>query len=218
MRLLIASNNTHKHQELREIFTAIGAAASEAAGGAVEFVAPRDIGIDIDPDETADTFAGNALLKARAFAQAAHALKPSSAYDGLWIIADDSGLEVDALGGAPGIYSSRYHKRAPNGDGSAELLRELRDVPDNRRSARFQCAIVLIAPDGDEHIFYGTCEGSVAHEKRGTGGFGFDPVFIVAGGTRTMAELASQEKHRISHRGIAARKAVAFLAGQEKSG
>ena len=207
MKLLIASNNAHKYQELREIFTAIGATAD----GALAFFTPRDIGIDIDPDETADTYAGNALLKARAFAQAMRALQ--SDHDVLWVIADDSGLEVDALGGAPGIYSSRYHKRAPNGDGSAELLRELRDVPDDRRSARFQCAIVLIAPDGSEHIFYGTCEGSIAHEKRGMGGFGFDPVFLIAGGARTMAELAPDEKHRISHRGIAARKAVAFLAG-----
>jgi XTP/dITP diphosphohydrolase len=119
---------------------------------------------------------------------------------------------VDALRGAPGIYSSRYHTRAPNGDGCAALLKELDGVPDAQRAARFQCAIVLIAPDGSEHIFNGTCEGQIAHEKRGVGGFGFDPVFQLAGDTRTMAELPAQEKHRVSHRGIAARKAVAFLA------
>jgi XTP/dITP diphosphohydrolase len=208
MKLLIASNNLHKHQELREIFAAIGAP--------VEWIVPRDVGIDIDPDEVADTYAGNALLKARAFVQA---IKTSQARNAetckVFVIADDSGLEVDALSGAPGIYSSRYHKRAPAGDGSTALLGELQGVPDDRRSARFQCAIVLIAPDGSEHIFHGTCEGRIGHEKRGVGGFGFDPVFMPASmdaGVRSMAELTPQEKHRISHRGVAARKAVEYLA------
>lgn len=201
MKLLIASNNAHKHQELREIFAALQAP--------VELVIPRAIGITIDPDETAGTYAGNALLKARDFAQALRAIAIT---EPLWVIADDSGLEVDALHGAPGILSSRYHKTAPAGDGCAALLNELAGVPDSRRGARFRCAIVLIAPNGSEHTFEGACEGRIGHEKRGMGGFGFDPVFIPSGDERTLAEYASAEKHRISHRGVAARKAVAFLA------
>jgi XTP/dITP diphosphohydrolase len=200
-KLLIASNNAHKHQELREIFASLNAP--------VELVAPRDLGIDIDPAESADSYAGNALLKARAFAQAVH-----SAQQRLWVIADDSGLDVDALGGAPGIYSARYHKKAPLGDGCAALLREMQDVPPTQRSARFHCAIALIDPAGDEHLFDGLCEGRIGYQKRGAGGFGFDPVFIVGEDARTLAEYPADEKNRISHRGNAARKALAFLAEQ----
>ena len=158
MKLLIASNNAHKHQELREIFAAIGAR--------VELIAPHELGIDIEPAETAGTYAGNARLKAVAFAQALRGTaRDDSAHPAgpAYVIADDSGLEVDALHGAPGIFSSRYHKRAPDGDGCAALLAEVEGVPDAQRTARFQCAIVLIpcaapvAPDGGEHVFLGTC-------------------------------------------------------------
>ena len=199
--LLLASNNAHKHQELREIFA--------LAGVNLELVTPRSLGIDIDPDETADTYLGNAQLKARAFAQAASAQGRS-----VWVMADDSGLEVDALGGRPGIYSARYHKQAPHGDGCLALLAELAGVPNERRTARFQAVIVLVAPDGDEHAFTGTCEGRIGHEKRGANGFGFDPVFLVEDG-RTMAELPSDAKHRISHRGMAARRAGDFLRANQ---
>ncbi len=208
MKILVASNNAHKQQELREIFDAIGAP--------VELIDPRSAGIAIEPDESAGTYEGNALLKARAFADALRNSPLAAAHGRLpWVIADDSGLEVDALNGAPGIYSSRYHKRAPDGDGCAALLKELQDTPDERRTARFQCAIVLIDPAGGAHTFFGACEGRIAREKRGAGGFGFDPVFILAEDTRTMAELSPQEKHRVSHRGIAARRAVACLAEHE---
>jgi XTP/dITP diphosphohydrolase len=208
MKLLIASNNAHKHQELREIFDAVTAPGVPP----VELVAPRDLGIDIDPNENADTYAGNASLKARAFAQALVA--QATPHPGLYVIADDSGLEVDALGGQPGIYSARYHKRAPGGDGCTAMLREMSGVPDERRTARFQCAIALIDPHGAEHTFTGTCEGRIGHEKRGMGGFGFDPIFIVGGSTRAMAELTPHEKHRVSHRGLATRKVAEFLAGR----
>lgn len=199
MKLLVASNNAHKHQELREIFDAIGAP--------VELLTPRELGIVLDPDESAPDYANNALLKARAFAGA---LRASNQHD-IAIIADDSGLEVDALNGAPGIYSARYHRRAPDGDGCTALLNEMRNVPADARAARFQCAIVIITPDASAHIFYGTCEGSIGYAKRGAGGFGFDPVFIIHDDTRSMAELSAQEKHAISHRGIAARHAMEFL-------
>lgn len=205
MRLLVASNNAHKHQELHEIFDAISAP--------VDLITPASLGIDIEPDEIADTYAGNALLKARAFA---HALQASGhAAPDIYVIADDSGLEVDALNAAPGIYSSRYHRKAPGGDGCAALLQEMQAVPDDRRSARFRCAIALVGPDGSENLFHGTCEGRIGYTKRGSGGFGFDPVFILTGDPygRSMAELPSQEKHRVSHRGVAARKVAEFIAG-----
>lgn len=196
-RILIASNNAHKHQELREIFALCGLA--------VELVAPREIGLMIEPAETADTYAGNAQLKARAFAQAV-----ATRNAGLWVLADDSGLEVDALGGRPGIHSSRYHQQAPDRDGCQALLEEMAGVPDERRAARFRAVIVLIAPDGAEYVFEGVCEGRIGHEKRGANGFGFDPVFVTDDG-RTMAELPAEAKHRISHRGAAARQAAEFL-------
>ena len=195
--LLIASNNAHKHQELREIFGVLAPA--------LKLVTPREIGLALDPDETADTYLGNALLKARAFAAAAQG-------KGLWVIADDSGLEVDALGGRPGLLSARYHRNAPGGDGCAALLAELRGVPMPGRTARFRAVIVLIDPAGAEQAFTGVCEGRIGHGQRGLGGFGFDPVFLVGSGPRMMAELPPAEKNRISHRGLAAAQAVASLA------
>ncbi len=191
--ILIASNNAHKLQEFQEIFGQCGARD-------IELLTPQSLGISLDPDETADTYAGNARIKALAF----H--KP-----GLRVMADDSGLEVDALGGAPGIRSARYHRNARNGDGCVALLKDLAGVPEDLRTARFRAVIVLVEPGGEEHVFEGVCEGSIGFDKRGTGGFGFDPVFRMAGDTRHMAELSSEEKHRISHRGLAGQKAIAFL-------
>jgi XTP/dITP diphosphohydrolase len=196
--ILIASNNAHKLQEFREIFRQFGA-------GDIELVPPQALGFALDPDETAETYHGNARIKARAF----HELIRSEG--NLWIMADDSGLEVDALGGAPGIRSARYHKTAPNNDGCAALLRAMTGIPEDRRTARFRAVIVLVAPDGEEHRFEGVCEGSIGFDKRGSGGFGFDPVFRVRGDSRHLAELSAEEKHRISHRGLAAQKVIAFL-------
>jgi XTP/dITP diphosphohydrolase len=193
MSILIASNNAHKLQEFREIFSQFGA-------GQIELLTPQALGLTLDPEETGETYLDNARIKARAF----H--KP-----GRWVLADDSGLEVDALGGAPGIRSARYHKNAPNNDGCAALLSEMAEVPDHQRKARFRAVIVLIAPDGGEHSFEGVCEGSIGFDRRGSGGFGFDPVFRMAGDTRHMAELSADEKHRISHRGIAAQQVIGFL-------
>ena len=123
-------------------------------------------------------------------------------------MADDSGLEVDALGGRPGVLSARYHKAAPNGDGCAELLREMMGVAIDQRTARFHAVIVLISPTGHETMVHGICEGHIAYEQRGRDGFGFDPVFLVGGDAqgRTMAELTAAEKHLVSHRGLASRQ------------
>ena len=195
--ILIASNNAHKLQEFHEIFAQFGARD-------VELVSPRQLGFTLDPDETADTYEGNARIKAKAFRRLIHS-DP-------WVLADDSGLEVDALGGRPGIYSARYHKTAPDNDGCAALLRELTGIPEERRTARFRAVIVLLSPDGEEHVFEGVCEGSIGFDKRGSGGFGFDPVFRVARDTRHLAELSAEEKHRISHRGIATQQVIRLLS------
>ncbi|BCX05656.1 MAG: non-canonical purine NTP pyrophosphatase [Candidatus Roseilinea sp.] len=200
---MVASNNAHKLQELREIFALAGLTD-------VNLVAPRDVGLSCAPDETGATYLDNALIKGRAFARAYREQSDRRDRGELWVLADDSGLEVDALGGRPGVQSSRYHQAAPGGDGCTALLHEMATTPDAQRTARFRCVLALIGPQGQEHIFEGVCEGRIAREQRGDNGFGFDPVFLVDNG-RTMAQLSSTEKHRISHRGIAGRKAAEFL-------
>jgi len=193
--ILIASNNAHKLQEFREIFAQFGA-------GDVQLLTPKALGLTLDPDESADSYAGNARIKARAF----HERRPD-----YWVLADDSGLEVDALNGAPGIRSARYHQAAPGHDGCAALLKELDRVPEDRRGARFRAVIVLISPAGEEHVFEDVCGGSIGFEKRGRGGFGFDPVFRLHGDSRHLAEISAEEKHRVSHRGLAARQVIDYL-------
>jgi XTP/dITP diphosphohydrolase len=193
--ILIASNNAHKLQEFREIF-------SQFAAAKVTLLTAQALGIISEPEEKADTYAGNARIKALAL----HELRPD-----LWVMADDSGLEVDALNGAPGIRSARYHESAPNNDGCAALLRQLAGLPEERRTARFRAVLLVIAPDGSERLFEGVCQGLIGFEKRGTGGFGFDPVFRVAGDDRHFAELSATEKHRISHRGRATRQLILQL-------
>ena len=210
--IFIASNNAHKHQEMREIFALHNVAD-------VTWLSPKLLGLDLDPDETADTYVGNALIKAREFAAAVRELHAasSSSYDlsRMWILADDSGLEVDALEGRPGLRSARYHKAAPNGDGCTALLGEMLGVPDEARTARFRAVIVLMQIVGPEHLFEGVCEGKITHEIRGAHGFGFDPVFDIGDGrvgqSRTMAEISANEKSGISHRGRAVKQAIDFL-------
>ena len=154
-----------------------------------------------DVEETGTTFRENSLLKARALWQAC----------GLPCFADDSGLEVDALGGAPGIYSARYasdHNFASNID---RLLSELKGVEDRR--GRFRCVVTLILEDGKHHFFDGACAGRIAHERHGSGGFGYDPVFVPdLYPNLTMAELSEDAKNAISHRGVALRLMAAYLA------
>lgn len=205
--ILIASNNAHKHQELREIFAMHGFGPNE-----VRLLMPKAVGIDIDPEENAATYVGNALIKARAFAQHTGAHGHELLREA-WVLADDSGLEVDALNGRPGLLSARYHKVAPNGDGCAALLVEMQGVPAPQRSARFRAVLAVIDPQGREHLYEGVCEGAIGPEQRGVGGFGFDPVFRVAGDAqgRHMAELLSEEKHRVSHRGLATRQFISHL-------
>ncbi len=196
LKVLIASNNAHKHQELTEIF------AIHRPG--ISLVLPRELGLRLNPVEDSHDYIGNARIKARAFygvLQASPALRAL----GLHVLADDSGLEVDALGGRPGLQSAPYHQAAPNGDGCSALLRELAGMLAAERSAHFRAVLVWVTPSGLELDALGLCEGRIAGEKRGQGGFGFDPVFLLKDDaepySRCMAELPQREKNRISHRG-----------------
>lgn len=191
MRLLIATHNRGKLIEYQEIFA-----------DAFALVTLDDVDIREDVAETGATFAENARVKAVAYARAS----------GLLTLADDSGLQVDALGGEPGVYSKRYA-----GDGKSDadrivfLLDKLRDVPRGKRTARFRCAIAIASPRGELWECDGTCEGEIEFAPRGTNGFGYDPVFFVAERGVTMAELPSAEKNKISHRARAAAEAQKIL-------
>ena len=191
-RLLLATTSTHKIGELRKIF----------AGLALQLVTPMDLSLDLDPEETGSTFSENATIKARAFAAAS----------GLPSLADDSGLEVDALDGEPGVRSKRYAgPAATDADRVALLLRNLGRVPEEKRTARFRCVMVLATPNAVVGEVDGTCEGRIAMAPRGTHGFGYDPVFLLPDRGLTMAELCAEEKHAISHRGRAGRSARALI-------
>ncbi|PRY00373.1 XTP/dITP diphosphatase [Allonocardiopsis opalescens] len=193
-RLVLATRNAHKVEELRRIL----------AGAGLEF---ELLSLDAFPDapevaETGATFAENALLKAHAIA----------AHTGLPAIADDSGLAVDALNGMPGVLSARW--AGPGHDDRANLellLSQVSDVPEERRGAQFVCAAVLARPDGAERVVEGVLSGSVTTAPRGSNGFGYDPVFVPEGESRTTAELTAAEKDAISHRGIAFRALAAEL-------
>ncbi len=182
IKLLVATNNPGKVREYEELL----------AGRPFQVTFPAAAGLELDVAETGDTFEANARLKALAFAQAS----------GLLTLADDSGLEVDALAGAPGVYSARYAgPGAGDADRYGKLLAALEGVPQGQRTARFRCVIALAWPDGRLRLAEGRCEGQIGFGPRGDNGFGYDPVFVVEGyGGRTMAELAPEIKNRISHR------------------
>lgn len=189
-RLVLATHNAHKIDELRAVL------APELPGlDPAAVVGARDVGAP-EPVEDGVTFAENALIKARALAAAT----------GLPAVADDSGLSVDVLGGAPGIFSARWAGR--HGDDLANLellLAQLSDIADIHRGARFTCAAALVTPAGDEHVEVGHLVGRLARAPRGEHGFGYDPILVPEGDTRTCAELEPAEKNAISHRGRAFR-------------
>jgi XTP/dITP diphosphohydrolase len=194
-RLVLATGNAGKLRELRAIL----------ARWNVE-VQPLSDFTDSTAEETGLSFAENAMLKARFAAAAA----------GLPAIADDSGLEVDALGGAPGIYSARFAgEGAGDAANNAKLLREMAGIADAGRGARYQCAMVFVerADDPDPVVCQASWDGRIAVSPRGSGGFGYDPLFVAAGNERTAAELDADEKNRVSHRGKALRALVAALVG-----
>jgi len=198
-RLFLATGNAHKLREFQQMFAA-------AFRGSAEWMVDgaEKLGGMPEVEESAGTFAGNALIKARALRVRAPA--------GAWVLADDSGLEVAALGGAPGVRSARYAgPGAKDGENTAKLLRELAKVPAGQRAARFVCMLALIGPDGAEKIFEGACAGRIGAELAGGGGFGYDPVFYPEGHTQTYAEIGDEVKNRISHRGRAVEKLVEYL-------
>ena len=191
-RLLLATNNAGKLAELRALLAPAGWTALHPAG----------LGLRLDVEETGSTYAENATLKAQAFAGAANLLA----------LGDDSGLEVDALGGRPGLRSARYGGAdMPHDEKIRLLLKELADVPDERRTARFRAVVVIAAPDGRTWQAEGTVEGRIAHAPRGAGGFGYDPIFLLPERGQTMAELADAEKSELSHRARAVRAALPYL-------
>lgn len=192
MPLLIATHNRGKLIEYQEMFADLP----------VELVTLNNVGIHDDVEETGATLAENARLKALAYAR----------QSGLLTLADDSGLEVDALNGEPGVYSKRYAgANKSDAERNAFLLDKLRAVPPGKRTARFRCAIAIATPDGNVWQAEGTCEGEIAFDARGTHGFGYDPIFHVAERGMRMAELSTAEKNKISHRARAAAGAKEIL-------
>lgn len=197
-RVVVASRNRGKISEYRRML--------EQAGFWVVAMDQAGVDDDVDLPEEGDTFEKNALQKASALQK----------ITGGWTLGDDSGLEVDALGGAPGVLSARYSgvpERGPGRDRAnyRKLLEELREVPDEQRTARFVCAIAMPGPGGRCITSRGICAGRIARAPRGDGGFGYDPVFIADGHDRTMAEMSMDQKNRISHRGRALQALVKKL-------
>lgn len=197
-RVIVASNNRGKLEEIRSALSFPG----------WEFVTASDLGASaLEVEETGSTFLENARLKAHAYHEA---------FGGIAALADDSGLEVDVLGGAPGVMSARYAGGCCSGDAenNARLMMEMEEVRGGERTARFHSVIVLVDERGAETVAEGTCEGSIGFEPRGEGGFGYDPLFLPdASPGRTMAELSLSEKNAISHRGAALRALRERLAG-----
>ena len=180
MKVILASKNPHKLTELSAILSQHG----------FEIALESEYGLDIDVDETGTTFEENSLLKAEAVMKAS----------GLPVLADDSGLMVDALDGAPGVYSARYGHKSSDGERTAFLLENMKDVPDGKRTAKFVCVITCLWPDGRKIVARGECPGVITREVHGENGFGYDPVFYLPELGMTYAELLSEQKNAISHR------------------
>ena len=190
MRLLVATHNHGKMLEFQQLLAPVHAT--------IRF--PGDLGIHLNVIEDGTTYAENARKKASAYATAS----------GLPTLADDSGLEVDALGGAPGIHSARYASGS-DADRVESLLKSLHGVPCEERTCRFRCVVVIVTPAGDVHQAEGVCEGRIAFEAAGASGFGYDPVFYLPDYACTMAQLPPGEKNRISHRARAVQAALPSL-------
>ena len=187
-KFVFATNNAHKLEEVKAI-----------VGAKIEILSLKDIGCQADIPETADTLEGNALLKARFIYETYH----------LDCFADDTGLEVEALNGAPGVYSPRYAGDPHNPEANMRNLPQEREGVENRR-ARFRTAFALIL-NGKEHLFEGIVNGHITPVRHGTSGFGYDPVFVPDGYTQTFAEMGDALKNKISHRAIGAQKLCRFL-------
>ncbi len=181
MKIILATNNQNKLREVREILAPLG----------VIVLSQKEAGVSVNPEENGTTFAANAEIKARAVFELAK----------VPVIADDSGLCVDALDGAPGVYSARY---APEGEECAKLLREMEGVPAEKRGAKFVCAIAFLDENGELTVCEGECCGAIGFEMKGTNGFGYDPVFLY--GEQSFAEVPAEMKNQVSHRANALKK------------
>lgn len=188
--IILASNNKNKIKEISE----------QLEKFKIKIISQKEAGYDIEVEETGKTFEENAIIKAEAI----------NKISGIPVIADDSGLEIDALNGEPGVYSARYAgPNATDRDKIEKILNLLKGVEDHKRTARFKCVICYIDKNTEKHIFEGVCEGNIAQEPRGEGTFGYDPIFIY--GEKTFAEMPLEEKNKVSHRGIAVEKLVDYL-------
>ncbi|MBE6825636.1 MAG: RdgB/HAM1 family non-canonical purine NTP pyrophosphatase [Oscillospiraceae bacterium] len=188
-KIVLATNNANKLREVREILSPLG----------IEVLSQKEAGCNVNPEENGATFAENAAIKARAVFEAVS----------LPVIADDSGLCVDALDGGPGVYSARF---APEGEHCDKLLSVMADVPAEKRGAKFVTAIAYIDENGTLTHCSGECCGSIGYEKRGTNGFGYDPVFMY--GDKSFAELSAEEKNAVSHRANALKALYALLQSE----
>ncbi|MBM3239092.1 XTP/dITP diphosphatase [Candidatus Poribacteria bacterium] len=219
MKLVVATNNPHKIKEIVSILrgqnvVCLGLMSDttrrridEHKANKYEILSLKDFPDAPVVTEDGSTFEENAVKKASIIAR----------HTGLLTLADDSGLEVDALNGEPGVKSARFAgENATDEDRNRKLLNLLKDVPESKRSARFKCAMALSDPQGNTHIVLGVCEGSIAFEPRGNTGFGYDPVFIVPCYRKTFAELGPEIKNRISHRAIALQKIKKLLQYHQK--
>ena len=189
--VVIATKNKGKAKDFEALFQPLG----------FEVVTMFDVAPDMEIEETGTTFEENAVLKAETLAKELKMI----------VIADDSGLAVDALDGAPGVYSARYAGDHDDEANIVKVLEKLAGVPEEKRTARFMCALAIAGPEMDTTTVFGTCEGVILQEKRGTNGFGYDPVFFIPELGRAMAELTPEEKGAISHRGNAIRKLAEAL-------
>ena len=192
--IIIATKNKGKAKEFEQLFGPKGIQVRTL----LDFPALDDV------EETGATFAENAALKAETISREI----------GKMVIADDSGLVVDALGGSPGIFSARYAGEAKSDDANIDkVLEELADIPVEERTARFCCALAVAIPNRKTETFFGTCEGVILRERRGTNGFGYDPIFFVKEKKKSMAELSSEEKNLISHRANAIKELEKYFEG-----
>lgn len=207
MTIVIATRNAHKVDEIRHIL-----------GAETRFLTLRDLPGAPDVVEDADTFAGNASKKATTLAKWLGA-QPNVNYPDLHVVADDSGLEVDALNGAPGVHSARFAAddksagNSPDSANNAKLLRLLDKIPIEQRTGRFRCVIAFTSVADPSHatVFDGTCEGRIEFAPRGTAGFGYDPLFVPDGFSQTFAELGESEKNKLSHRAKALAKLRSYM-------
>ena len=198
MKIVLASNNQNKLREMKAILSPLG----------WEILSQSEAGVHVEPEENGVTFEENSYIKAQTVMEAA----------GLPAIADDSGIEVDALGGEPGVYSARYGGDACADDKARNrlLIQNMNAVPEGKRTSRFVSVITMVSPDKTVVSARGELEGEILRQEQGEGGFGYDPLFYIPTEGCTMAELTAQRKNEISHRAVALQKFVEQLTGKEK--